>query len=121
LRKILISSLLLIVITACGHKAPPPGKPDISPPEITIIFPKNGDTLSMDTVRVEVEVKDSSAIKEYILIIDGMRRVTTEDTDSLFFTTDSLVDTLPHTLSVRASDVWDNWGTSPPVKFFIKR
>lgn len=116
-----LALVFILLAGACGHKAPPPGKPDVTPPEIVLTYPKNNDTLGVDTVRPEFEIKDKSPIKTYILILDGRNIVSTSDTDSLFFTTDSLVDSLPHTLSLRASDIWDNWGVSPDVKFFVKK
>ncbi len=120
MRKLVIP-VFLSLLTGCGHKAPPPGKPDTLAPVIRIIYPAEGDTVKEDTVYVKAEISDSSKVTRFQLILDGNTAVTTSDTDSLFFTTGSLEDTLYHSIILRAMDEWDNWGTSPPVKFFIKK
>ncbi len=119
--KRLIITAIITLLAACGHKEAPPGKPDISPPEIKILYPANGDTLVEDTVKVKASIVDSSKIVQIQLILDGSVVVTTGDTDSLFFSTENLTDTISHSLAIRAKDEWDNWGVSPAVRFFIKR
>ncbi len=121
MRRLIVLSVIFAVAVACGHKAPPPGKPDIEPPVITVLYPSNGETLSIDTVHIKLKIEDKSPIKIMRIVLDGKVYKSTGKVDSLFFTTDSLVDSLPHKFVIKASDVWDNWGASPSVKFYLKR
>ncbi len=121
MKRFIAVAFIVLIIGACGHKAPPPGKPDIEPPTLTVLYPVNGETLTVDTVRIKLKIEDKSPIKLLRIVIDGKVYKSTGDIDSLFFTTDSLVDSLPHRFIIKASDVWDNWGTSPPVNFYLKK
>lgn len=121
MRRFISVSFIFLIIAACGHKVPPPGKPDIGPPTITVLYPASGETLSVDTVHIRLKIEDESPIKLMRIELDGKVYKSTNDMDSLFFTTDSLVDSLPHNFIIKASDVWDNWGASSPVNFYLRK
>jgi len=114
-------SLILVsfIASACGRKMPPPGKPDVDPPAITITQPHSGDTLRGE-INVNFLIQDKSKIKWVSLFVDNKEefRDSTEPF-SLSFKTDSLADTL-HLIKVKACDFWDNIGESKVVEVFIR-
>ncbi len=53
---------LFLILSACGYKAPPPGKPDFEAPEIRVLNLKDKDTIRKERL-ILIEVKDDSRIK----------------------------------------------------------
>jgi len=115
LKKLLIFAGLFLL--SCGYKAPPPGKPDWTPPVVNLVFPKDGDTLFQDTPCV-FTVRDESQIKKVILFA-GSRKINQDSTApfEIIIFVDSLKDSVV-TIKLRAYDAWDNMGESQSVKVF---
>ncbi|MDI6851321.1 MAG: Ig-like domain-containing protein [bacterium] len=104
-------------IISCGYKTPPPGKPDVNPPQIKITFPEEGDTIYADTI-VNFFINDESAIKKVALLIN--EKIVSVDSIppfSLEIKLETIQDSVA-TVKVRATDFWDNTGESRPVKIF---
>ncbi len=109
--------LLGLLLLSCASRMPPPGKPDIDPPSIKIVSPKNGDTLR-GVFYVKYIYRDKSPLAKFWLFIDSRKVV--EDSilrDSIELHTDSLLDTV-HFLHAEAMDKWDNRGKSNTVRVF---
>ena len=98
---------IFLTISACAHRLPPPGKPEIEGPEIKILNLNELAEVS-DTLRLHVEATDSSGVKFVRVGIDG-KLLAADSTAPYEFILDvsSLSDTL-HTLEVSATDSWDN-------------
>lgn len=110
-------AFLAFFIMSCGYKAPPPGKPDVNPPQIRITFPQEGDSLYADTT-VNFLINDESAIKKVALLVN--EKVVSVDSIppfSLEIKLETIQDSVA-TVKVRATDLWDNTGESRPVKIF---
>ncbi len=96
---------------ACGHRAPPPGKPDVTPPQVNLIRPPEGALLRPnDTVAFVLEVTDSSEVVRAVVRIND-RVVVADSTPplELLWIVDTAVfhptaETLQLTL-----EVWDYW------------
>jgi hypothetical protein len=112
-------AFLISLHLGCARKAKPPGKPDLKPPYLQILYPTESDTLS-GSVRVEVHVEDQSSLRFVRLLIDG-DPVASDSTDpyELHWDTSTLVDTF-HTVVVQSTDRWDNTGKSAPVSIFTQ-
>jgi hypothetical protein len=117
----LAAVLLLIpsLFSGCARKAPPPGKPDVTPPLLQILYPTPNDTLS-DTVRLGIQVSDRSSIRSVRLFVDG-NPVASDSTEpyEILWDTSALVDTT-HSLYLQATDRWDNTGTSKPLTVYTR-
>jgi len=114
-------SLILasFIVSACGRKMPPPGKPDVDPPVIAITQPHAGDTLRGE-INVNFLIQDKSKVKWVSLLVDNKEELRdSTEPFSLSFKTDSLADTL-HLIKVKACDFWDNIGESKVVEVFIR-
>ncbi len=109
--------LLLLFLTSCASRMPPPGKPDTDPPEIKIVYPQDKDTV-YKFLQVRYIYKDKSPLSWIGLYIDG-RRVFVDSIkrDSIVLKMDTLPDTI-HTIYIEAKDRWDNTGKSNIVKIF---
>ena len=62
--------ILFLILSACGYKAPPPGKPDFEAPEIKVLNLKDKDTIR-DTTEILLEVKDKSQIIWVKMFVNG--------------------------------------------------
>ncbi len=101
----------LIGLVACGHKAPPPGKPDTTPPEVRLVHPPDGVVLQQgDTVAFVFEAVDSSEVVRAVVRVGG-QTVAADSTPplELLWVVDTAVfhpaaETLELTL-----EVWDYW------------
>ncbi len=101
---------IVLTMQACGRKAPPPGKPDSTPPEVRIVRPKPGEQVAPgDTLPLVLEIHDQSPI------VKGMLRLTRGDT-LLQDTTPPLTFSLVVDSSWARSetlrillDIWDKW------------
>lgn len=115
--KFTLLPFLLVFLATCGYKAPPPGKPDWTPPQVKVVFPEEGDTIFSDT-SVIFSVLDESPVKKVILLING-RTISQDSVQplSLLISVDSLKDT-QNEIKIKAVDLWDNMGESLPVKVF---
>ena len=115
--KNLIEALLLllpVIFFGCGSKMPPPGKPDIDPPEIEITYPQAMDTIK-GSIYVKFSYKDKSPLQWIRLYVDGVRSASDSSfSDSLLFKSDTLYDGV-HKLMLEAKDKWDNLGKSEIV------
>ncbi len=109
--------LFILLSLSCASRMPPPGKPDIDPPDIKIISPTNGDTVR-GLLSVKYVYSDRSSLGWLGVYIDG-RRVMEDSVirDSILLKVDSLLDTM-HTLYLEAKDKWDNLGRSNHIRFF---
>ena len=113
-------AVVFLLIAYCARKAPPPGKPDLDPPQVVIISPHPGDTVA-GTVPIILQISDASEISFTSILVDG--RQIMSDTcarDSFWLDTAPYAETL-HTIVARATDFWDNSGESRPVEVFISR
>ncbi len=107
--------LLILVFPGCGSRMPPPGKPDIDPPEIKITYPAPLDTVK-GTIYIKYTIKDKSPIQWIGLYVDGIKQILdSTHRDSLFFKSDTLYDGV-HKIMLKAKDKWDNTGQSNVVK-----
>ena len=114
-----IVPLCLCLVSRCARKAPPPGKPDLKPPHLQILYPTSSDTLS-DTVRLEVQITDQSPLRSVHLLVDGNPVVSDSAVPYEFlWDTSELVDTV-HTLHLKATDRWDNEGRSKSLTVFTR-
>jgi len=109
-RWIPLIGLTWVVLSACGRKAPPPGKPDSTPPEVRIVQPKPLQEVAPgDTVPLVLEIHDQSPIVQGVLRLmrgDTLLRDTTEP-----LTFSLVVDTQwarTETLRILL-DIWDKW------------
>ena len=109
--------LLLLFLSSCASRMPPPGKPDIDPPKVRIVYPKDKDTV-YKFLEVRYIYKDKSPLSWIGLYVDG-RRVFVDSIkrDSIVLKMDTLSDTI-HTIYIEARDRWDNTGKSNKVKIF---
>jgi hypothetical protein len=115
--KRLVFILPAFLLLSCGYKAPPPGKPDINPPQVRITYPQEGDTVYTDT-SVSFLINDESQIKKVALVINEK---TVEVDSTLPFTLPLKLEDIQDSVAiikVRAVDIWDNTGESKPVKVF---
>ena len=105
------------LLLSCGYKAPPPGKPDINPPQVRITYPLDGDTVYTDT-SVSFLINDESQIKKVTLVINE-KTVEVDSTPpfTLPLKLEDIQDSVA-IIKVRAVDIWDNMGESKPVKVF---
>ncbi|MEN3044540.1 MAG: Ig-like domain-containing protein [Candidatus Hydrothermales bacterium] len=106
--------LLALVLFCCGYKAPPPGKPDIEAPSITILNLKEKDTIR-DTFKIILSVEDKSKIVWVKLLLNGK---------------EFQIDTIPpyefllpppHNkweITFQALDRWENLGNSKVFEIF---
>jgi hypothetical protein len=106
-----------LLLLSCGYKAPPPGKPDINPPQVRITYPLEGDTVYTDT-SVSFLINDESQIKRVALIINEKTvKVDSAPPFTLPLKLEDIQDSVA-IIKVRAVDIWDNTGESKPVKVF---
>lgn len=107
---------ILIFLLFCAKKEPPPGKPDIDPPEVEIVSPEN-DAFVSGTTLVEVNVKDKSKIiyVEAFLDNNSLGQDSNPPYIFKFFPFDSV-----HFLSAIGVDEWDNRGKSGRIKVINK-
>ncbi|MEO0241780.1 MAG: Ig-like domain-containing protein [candidate division WOR-3 bacterium] len=119
-RIILPFIFVLFFVHSCGYKAPPPGKPDWTPPVVKLLNPKDGDTLTSDTP-LQVSIQDDSRIRKLVLIVSGKTFMQDSvEPLELVAIIDSIKDSVVE-MRVRAFDIWDNVGESNPVKVHILR
>ncbi len=114
-----LSILFLLFLLACGHKAPPPGKPDLDGPEVKILYPLEGDTIWRDTTVVVDAIDRGSRVALVEIYLNGVKKATDSLEPYEFpLYIDSLQDTV-YSLRAKAKDVWDNWGSSPIIRFHV--
>jgi len=117
--KLVFIPLILLLSISCGRRGYPPGKPELEGPEIKILFPSEGDTLR-DTVEVKVEAKDPSGVSFISLFVD-QKEVLRDSSPPYEFKWDTSVlpDTI-HTIFVKGTDRWDNWGESDKIQVYTE-
>jgi|Deesub1362B_J571_1020462.scaffolds.fasta_scaffold00043_5 hypothetical protein len=115
-RKGKILFLLFLCFSFCAKKAPPPGKPDIDPPDVEIVSPENGAFVSGTTL-VKVNAKDRSKVIYVEAFADknSLGQDSSEPYIFKFLPFDSI-----HFLSAVAIDEWDNRGKSGRIKVINK-
>lgn len=112
--KVLLLFLLFYPV-GCGSRMPPPGKPDIDPPKLKILYPKDMDTVK-GLIYVRYSYEDKSPLLWIQLYVDGRRTFLDSSLiDSIPFISDSLYDGI-HKVWLQAIDKWDNLGKSKPVR-----
>jgi len=64
--------VVALLLLACGHKEPPPGKPDTTPPKVRLLQPPEGAVLRQgDTVAFVFEAVDSSEVVRAVVKVGG--------------------------------------------------
>jgi hypothetical protein len=113
-KKIILFIFILILL--CAKKMPPPGKPDIDPPDVEIVSPLDGDSV-IGEIEVKINANDKSKIIYVELFVDDKKF----GVDSLlpyifkFSPSDSV-----HFLRASAIDEWENIGWSKKIKVINK-
>ncbi len=116
-RKTKIVLLFVLFGLSCASRMPPPGKPDIDPPRISILEPKNGDTVSR-VLKIKYEYRDKSPLSWMGIYLDSKMVFSDSlERDSVLLKVDSLMDTV-HSLYIEAKDKWDNKARSNHVEFY---
>lgn len=107
---------IILIFSFCAKKAPPPGKPDIDPPEVEIVSPENNAFVS-GTTFVNVNAKDKSKIVYVEAFLDGNSLGQDSNPPYIFkfFPFDSI-----HFLNAIAVDEWDNKGRSGKIRVINK-
>jgi hypothetical protein len=93
--------------------------PDTTPPQVTILFPENGQTL-FGTVTIQANASDNIGVTKVEFYIDGNK--VGEDTTSLYeyvWNTDVLPYNSTHTIQAKAYDKAGNIGESDIVQVTI--
>ncbi|HDM90534.1 MAG TPA: hypothetical protein ENG67_04935 [candidate division WOR-3 bacterium] len=112
--------LAILILAGCGHKAPPPGKPDVDGPEVNILSPQDGSMVS-GQFKVVVRAEDKSGVSLVELYVGGEKfGADSVSPFEFILNADSIPDSLV-SLMAKARDNWDNWGKSPAVKIRIKK
>ncbi len=114
---------LMLLVSSCGYKAPPPGKPELEGPKITIIEPHEADTVK-DTACVVFKAHDPSKTARAALFVDGTSvselKIAKPDTTvvgTLCFNSAEYYDGI-RKIHVVAYDTWDNRGESGRITVY---
>ena len=107
---------LIMILSFCAKKMPPPGKPDTEPPYVEILTPYDRDTLYGE-IEIKVEVKDRSRII-YVEVFSDDKSIGKNSIPPYIFKF-SLSDSV-HFLKAKAVDEWDNIGYSKKIKVINK-
>lgn len=113
IQKALRIGYVTAVLVSCGHRAPPPGKPDATPPELRWLYPAEGTVIHPgDSVGVVFEAVDSSDVVRALLKVGGvivagdstppLELLWIVDTARFHPTQETLV------LVLEVADFWDN-------------
>ncbi len=100
-----------LFLLACGHKAPPPGKPDATPPEVRLVQPPEGAVLRQgDTVAFVFEAVDSSEVVRAVVKVGGQTVVadSTPPLELLWIVDTARFHPAQETLELTL-EVWDYW------------
>jgi len=106
--------ILFLILSACGYKAPPPGKPDFEAPEIRVFNLKDKDTIR-EKREVLIEVKDKSKIIWVKMIVNGEEySVDTTPPYKFIITPPDKI----WKIVFSAMDVWENQGNTKTFEIY---